>query len=137
MTTQNENIRDKRITLKHGLTTLELLLNAEITIGKLLSYKQIQERLYYDYHHVRVLRTDGVELDFETFIGGEDVRLVLETARNLKAAVNRRKLVRELRQEGYNLHLKRHGMISSLQPTAFRFRFQGIPIFPTEQQTQS
>jgi predicted RNA binding protein YcfA (HicA-like mRNA interferase family) len=86
---------------------LVLWTDGELTIGKLLSFSQVQAQLGYGYRKVNALR-NGVALDFETSIGSEDITLVLETAANIKAAVNRRKLIRGL-SKLVNLEFKRHG----------------------------
>jgi predicted RNA binding protein YcfA (HicA-like mRNA interferase family) len=96
-----------KIVLKYGLEKMELWTDGELTIGKLLSFSKIQAQLGYDYHNVLTLR-NGVALDFETSIGSEDITLVLETAVNVKGAVNRRKLIRGLSRL-VKLEFKRHG----------------------------
>lgn len=87
----------KQIILNYGITNeLALLVSDELTVGKLLSYKNIQERLGYDYHNVHVVR-NGEILDFETFVGAEDVVLQIETrasSKGMKGREFRRKLVR-------------------------------------------
>lgn len=99
--------RPKEIILTFGLSnTVTVRVDQELTIGKLLSYRQIQELLGYDYHNV-VAVLDGTYVDFETFVGANDVEIDLEVRQNIKAA-KPKALIRKLGVL-VDLKLKRRG----------------------------
>jgi hypothetical protein len=120
--------KNHKVILKCGLTDLELFVGGEVSIGKLLSFSQVQARLGYDYHNVRVLLLNGVSVDFETFVGSENITLILETAVNKKAGLNRRRLIRGL-SKLVNLELTRHGSKHDIYVTADGVQIQ-IPRHP-------
>jgi len=106
-----------KIVLRYGLRELELFTDGELAIGKLLSFSEIQAQLGYDYHNVRVLLRDGVTVDFETFVGAQNITLILETAVNIKEGLNRRSVLRGL-SELVGLRFKRHGRRHDIFTTA-------------------
>jgi Preprotein translocase subunit SecB len=99
----------RKIVLNFGMNnTLPLYVDRELTVGKLLSYRQLQELLGYDYHNI-VAKIDGVAVDFETLVGRIDTEFIdLEVRQNIKAALPPKALVRKLSRLG-DLTFKRRG----------------------------
>lgn len=98
----------KELLLKYGIgNSTCIYVNRELTIGKLLSYREVQTELGYNYHNVVAMIGSDV-VDFETYVGAEDTIISLQTAANEKAALAIRKVIDDL-AELVGLQFKRHG----------------------------
>ena len=98
----------KQLQIKYGIdNSIVILVDRPLTIGKLLSYTQIQERLNYDYHNVTAIIGSRF-LDFEDLVGAEDVIISLHQTAGTKEALPSKKLISGLKKL-VRLEFKRHG----------------------------